>query len=107
MIRAIVRVQHCVGDKRRCAFVGSHYQTHGFARGAIKYYEVTAPTWAKIRATVATIDKSGRGRRTMGFSSVNAQTVMHFVEWNPPHHVEQGFRLIPDYESAGATSGSL
>lgn len=107
MIRAIVKVQHCVGDKRRCAFLCKQSPFHGFVRGRIKYYEVRAPTWAKIRAIVATIDQSGKGRRTMSFSTVNKDTVMHFVEWNPPHHVEQGFRLIPDYESAGATSGSL
>ncbi len=77
MIQAIVRLQSCTTKPGRRAFVCKQWPRHGIAAGPIRYYEVTAPTWAAIRRAVADYDTVGR---TMGFSGVRPDTVESWKE---------------------------
>lgn len=103
MITAIVKIQSCTTKPGRAAFVRRQDPAHGIAKGRIKYYEVTAPTWPKIRAQVAAIDSTGR--RTMGFSAVGESSVESWAVSIPsPADARIGFKPLAHYRAAGTES---
>lgn len=77
MIKAVLKMQGCNTKAGRRAFVQKAWGSHGIARGNVRFYEVTAPSWTAVRNAVASYDTSGK--RTMGFSEVNAETVEFYI----------------------------
>jgi hypothetical protein len=90
MIRAIVRLQACTTKPGRRAFVGKGWPCHGIAAGTIRFYEVTAPSWAQARKAIGDYDTTGK--RTMAFSSVGPETV---EQWETVDIAGSGCRIRP------------
>lgn len=76
MITAILKLQACTTKKARFGFVRKKDQAHGIAKGVVKYYSATAPTWAQLRRAVRAY-----GNGVMGFSAIYAETVVSYREF--------------------------
>jgi hypothetical protein len=78
MIQAIIKLQACTTKRGRYAFVSKGYNSHGIAKGRVRRYAVTGPSWAAIRRAVAAYDTATG--RTMEYTAINAQTVLEWRE---------------------------
>ena len=70
MIRATIRLQDCSTNRRRAVIVRGQ-PAHGSARGLIRTYTVSGPTWTAIRRMLRQLD-------VIGHTHVRADSVEHW-----------------------------
>lgn len=99
MIKVIVRLQSCTTRPGRRAFVAHGREAHGIARGPVRHYVVEAPSWPAVRSAVGSVDSTGK--RTMGFSQVNSETVESFTIFEARADRRTGSVVRPLLRKAG------